>query len=128
MIERHDLGFGIYEFHDNYIIGEVGEGESVGIEEISQVVDLAKQKYTGNFGYISNRRKDYSLDLKVWAFSAQLINLKVYAFVVNDRSSPDILKLEMSYLEDSNPPEGTQLKVFTQLEEAVTWVRSTLRA
>ena len=123
MIEQHDLGFGTYQLHDNYLISEIGEGVSFGIDEISVVIDLVKQKYSGNFGYISNRKKDYSVDPIIWPFSAQLANLKVYAIVVNGRSRLDALKVEMAYLDESDFPKETKLQVFTQLEEAEAWVR-----
>jgi len=126
MVERHDLGFGPYEFHDNYLISEIGEGVSFGIDEISTVVDLVKQKYSGNFGYISNRTKDYSVDPVVWPFSAQLANLKVYAIVVSGNASLNPLKAEMTYLDESDFPEGTKFQLFTKLEEAEAWVSETL--
>jgi len=126
VVERKDLGFGVYEFHDNYIISEIGEGVSFGIDEISVVIDLVKQRYSGDFGYISNRKKDYSVNPIVWPFSAQLANLKVYAIVVSARSSLDALKLEMAFLEESGFPEGTKLQIFTEIEEAEAWVRATL--
>jgi len=126
VVERQDLGFGVYEFHDNYIISEIGEGVSFGIDEISVVIDLVKQRYSGDFGYISNRKKDYSVNPIIWPFSAQLANLKVYAIVVSARSSLDALKLEMAFLEESGFPEGTKLQIFTEIEEAEAWVRATL--
>jgi len=126
MIERQDLGFGVYEFHDSYLISEIREGVSFGIDEISTVVDLVKQKYPSNFGYISNRTKDYSVDPVVWPFSAQLANLKVYAIVVSGSASLNALKAEMAYLDDSDFPDGTKLQLFTKLEEAEAWVTETL--
>jgi len=126
MVERLDLGFGVYEFHENYLISEIGEGVSFGIDEISTVVDLVKQKYSGNFGYISNRTKAYSVDPVVWPFSAQLGNLKVCAIVVSGSASLSALKAEMSYLDESDFPEGTEMQIFSKLEDAKAWVTEML--
>ncbi len=126
MVKRYELGFATYEIHSNYIIGEVAEGVNYGIEEISQIQELIKNTFPGYFGYISNRLHDYSVDPKMWSFSFQIPGLSVYAIVVDDRKPPELLELELSFFEYFELPEDFQLKVFTELDKAITWTKTTL--
>jgi len=99
---------------------------SFGLDEISTVVDLVKKKYSGNFGYISNRTNAYSVNPIVWPFSAQLTNLKVCAIVVSGSAGLTALKAEMAYLDEADFPDGTKMQLFTDIEEAKAWITETL--
>ena len=58
-----DVGFASFQFYDNYVIATVREGVVLGQEEMAKFHEVFVNQYGDNpFGYISNRKNDYTIN------------------------------------------------------------------
>lgn len=58
-----DVGFANFQFYDIYVIATVGEGVVLGKEEMAKFYEVFENQYGDKpFGYISNRKNDYTIN------------------------------------------------------------------
>lgn len=123
MIEQVlELDFGKVWFKDNILIAELNEGILLDVESNRKLLAIGKKNF-GNepYGYISYRVNSYAVNPMVYLESASVSNLKAIAVVSTNALSRNNAVLERQFYKDSN-----SFEVFTNLEEAVSWVSSQL--
>ena len=109
---------GNLHLYDNYIIAEVNEGETVTTLYADIITDLGNTHYKSKpFIYISNRINSYAVDPIVYKKTSEIESLIGFAIVSKKRIA--LRNTEIESLFSSKP-----LKLFTNLEDAITWIKS----
>lgn len=118
-IIKTDIGK-IY-IHNNYMIAEVNEGETVSQFKYKIVIEAAKTYYKDKpFIYISNRINSYAVDPIVYKKTSEIENLVGFAIVSKNRIA--LRNTEIESLFSSKP-----LELFTHLDDALAWVKSVFK-
>ncbi|PRP66872.1 hypothetical protein [Nonlabens agnitus] len=118
----HELEFGKFSIYPNIMIGEIYEDVHFDLELNKIVCDIARSHFgdTKNFGYISHRLNNYSIDPMVHHLNKDFNNLKCFA-VVNPTGIKPAAKIESKfYYKD-------RFYSFLEMDEAVTWVSHILQ-
>jgi hypothetical protein len=104
--------------HDNYMVAEVNEGETVSKFKYKIVIEAARTYYQSKpFIYISNRINSYAVDPIVYKKASEIENLIGFAVVSKKRIA--LRNTEIESLFSSKP-----FKLFITMEEALKWVDS----
>ncbi|TLU66794.1 hypothetical protein FE810_04610 [Thalassotalea litorea] len=111
-----------FEIHQDFIIARFAEGSDQGLEEAVLVRALLADKFTGKFGWISDRINSYSIQPKfIEGVLEDFDHLKCMAWVTYGCA----IKTEVSKL-SGFIPESIEKKSFESLAEAVIWTKSYL--
>jgi len=120
MMEIVDSSNGAYEIHDKYVIARYFEGSSLGIEEAVFVNTLLRDRFSTEFGWISDRVNSYSTDpMVIKEMVKNVSHFKCAAWVSYGSS----LKAKASVL-PAFVPDRIKTNIFDSLPEAIEWVES----
>ncbi len=121
IIKKFD--FGELTIFENYIIGVMNKGISVNIDTVRFITNIAKEHFNDKpWGYISNRINSYALDPTVHMTAPEFEkNMKAFAAVTHRKETAMTSGLEQDIHEPSY-----EFSIFTNLDEAIEWVTSTL--
>ena len=71
-----DLEFATLELYDQYVIGKINSGILLDDQKIDVIYNVFKKHYHKPFGYIADRKNDYSVDPFCYKKADGLDNLK----------------------------------------------------
>ncbi|TLU66793.1 hypothetical protein FE810_04605 [Thalassotalea litorea] len=112
----------IYELHENYVIAKYFEGSDPGLQEAIFIYRFLAEKYTSDFGWISDRVNSYSSHPEfIHNLLEDFSNFKCIAWV----TYKDSLKTRISPL-PGFLPKRIKTSSFHSLPEAVAWTQTIL--
>lgn len=118
-----ELEFGRVWFSGNILIAELNEGILFDVENNRKLLEIGNETFAGQpYGYISYRKNSYAVNPMVYLESASAPNLKAIAVV----STSEICK-QNAVLERQFYKENNQFEVFSELEEAIQWMKMQLK-
>ncbi len=118
-----ELEFGRVWFLENILIAELDEGILFDVENNRKLLEIGSETFRDQpYGYISNRKNSYAVNPMVYIESANAPYLRAIAVV----SKSDICK-QNAVLERQFYKENNHFEVFSELEEAIDWMKSHLR-
>lgn len=125
LIQKHVFDkIGSFYFYDNFMISEIAEGVTVGMEMVLEVTHkYTKKYYSPNtpFVYIANRVNSYSIQPTIHFETKKLLpNTKGYAIVSYNAINNKIASLEKPFL-------SIPMQIFNTLEDAVSWAEALIR-
>lgn len=107
------------EFYEHYLIG-TPEEINIGVKEAEEVGNIANEFYTGNFGYVGNRKNLNSVDPMAYKYIEKNFPRAIaFAIVCYSDYSEKFLELEKKF-----QSEKFKFKGFTDLENAKVWMLS----
>lgn len=117
----HKLEFGEFKMYTDIMIGTIYEEVHFDLELNEIVCDLARSYYGDhhNFGYISHRLFNYSIDPMVHHMNKGFENLKCFAVVDPNGIKPAATIESKFYFKD-------KFYGFDNLEDAIQWTNSIL--
>jgi hypothetical protein len=121
-MNTHTLNFGLFQIYPEIMVGEIFEDIHFNLDLNTVVCNLARS-YFGNdtdFGYISHRKHNYSIDPMVHHMNKEFRNLKCFAIVDPNGIRPSATIESKFFFQD-------KFKSFYKLEDAIAWVHSVLR-
>lgn len=114
-----NLSFGSAKIFDHFIEININEGITFRTEDLETLFDLFDTYFPKKeFGYLSNRAKDYSLELTPGLYKSFHENLKATAVVCYSNSSFQNAKFEKEFY------KNVPCEVFREYEEAVNWLKT----
>ncbi len=105
------------EVFDDFIIAIMNEGITL-LPNYNDVLVSVSEKYFKNkcFGYITHRINSYSVDPRIYFETSKIKNLAAFAVVSSKQIDITNVELEKTFLKKP-------FKHFTELEEAINWVK-----
>jgi hypothetical protein len=122
--EKHSVtfDFGVAELHQDHMLMVMNEGVTVDSVINARLTDLASDHFGDRqFGYITHRKNSYSVDPHVYHETSKIENLVGFAIVSDKEIHLTTSQVESMFL---NKP----MKVFKEVEPAVKWIESLIRA
>lgn len=119
----YDLKSGKYSFYDDFLITEIGEGETVGKESLIEVLNLIKEHFGDDkpYGVVSHRLHSYSINLSELIPIANKFGRYIAnAVVVYSEMALHNFEIEKRLLRLNG-------EVFFNLEQAIDWVQSEIK-
>lgn len=118
-----ELDFGKVWFKENILIAEMDEGILFDVENNRKLLTIGRTHFSGeSYGYISYRVNSYAVNPMVYLESASTSNLKAIAVVTTNDTCKNNAILERQFYKESN-----SFEIFSNLEEAVNWMRYQLK-
>lgn len=118
-----ELNFGRVWFMENILIAELDEGILFDVDNNRKLLEIGSETFAEqHYGYISYRKNSYAVNPMVYIESAGAPNLKAIAVVSKSEICKQNAVLERQFYKESNPFE-----VFTELEEAIQWMKMQLK-
>ena len=114
---EHKLDLGRFVYYPHMSISEVSEGVHMDSENMSKLLQIAKDVYGNDipFIFISNRIHSYSIDpLGYYEAIKMFPNLKGYAIVSQDNRRRTLAVLEKLFIKKP-------VRVFDNLDKAAKW-------
>ena len=120
-MKTHRLQFGFFQIHPEFMVGEIFEDIHFNLDLNTVVCDLARSHFGNDtdFGYISHRKYNYSIDPMVHHMNKEFNNLKCFAIVDPNGIRPTAAIESKFFYQD-------KFKSFYELEDAIEWVKSVL--
>ncbi len=117
-----DIGFASFELYDDYLIATVKEGAVLQADEMNKFHEVFNNHYSNRpFGYISNRKYDYTIDptyyKEVDKYDIKLVGIATLCYT---KASYDTAKFAEKFF--SWPHEA-----FFTLEECTAWINTLLK-
>lgn len=118
---RLDIGFARFDLYDDYLIGTIKEGIVFNTFHLVKFHEIFDQHYSNRpFGYISNRKYDYTIDptcyFDVSNYSDRLVGIAVLCFSEASYNNAIFAK---QFLQRPQEPFYTE-------EECVNWIEELL--
>lgn len=118
-----ELDFGSVIIHEDFLIAVMNEGIVFDVSKNEKLLEIGAEVFQGKpYAYISNRINSYAVDPMVYKQSAKFQNLKVIAVV----SANDMTRTLASTVEKEFYIDANAFQVFTQLDDAISWVNEKL--
>ncbi|WP_026916131.1 hypothetical protein [Christiangramia portivictoriae] len=118
-----ELDFGSVIIHEDFLIAVMNEGIVFDVSKNEKLLEIGTEVFQGKpYAYISNRINSYAVDPMVYKQSAKFQNLKVIAVV----SANDMTRTLASTVEKEFYTDANAFQVFTQLDDAISWVNEKL--
>ena len=116
-----DIGFAQFELYDDYLIGTIKEGIVFNTFHLIKFHEIFDEHYSNRpFGYISNRKYDYTIDptcyFDVSNFSDRLVGIAVLCFSEASYNNAIFAK---QFIQRPQKP-------FYNEEDCVQWIRGLL--
>lgn len=116
-----DIGIGTAKIFDNIIEITINEGITFKTEDLKNLFNLFDTQFPDKkFGYLSNRKNDYSIDLSPALYKAFHANLTATATVCYSDLSFKNAKFEKEFYKHK------PFEAFRDYEEAVNWLKTHL--
>lgn len=109
---------------DNILLFEINDGIEVDADMVVELTRAADETMTGSFGILSNRINSYSLSFEAMNALAQYDNMSALAIVVYDAKSRMLVEAQ-NYLIAALKQKP--IKIFMDMESAVSWLQATLQ-
>ncbi len=121
MTRRLDLGIGILEFYDHFVIGLVNPDINFGQQERLLFLNACLDHFKENpFGYISVRTFSYSIDPLIYLELNKVESLKAFAVVYYTKLAKGNAELEGQFYKK---PFG----IFETQSEAMEWMTQQIK-
>ena len=116
-----DIGFVSFELHDDYLIGTVKEGVVLEAKEMGKFFEVFDAHYSGRpFGYISNRKSDYTINptyyKEVEKFDFDLVGAATLCYSVTSYNMAKFAEKLFTWNHEA----------FYTLEESVSYIKDLL--
>ena len=106
------------QFHDNYMIAIIKEGEHLNQRKTHLIEEAAKTNYKNKpFVYITHRKNSYSVDPVVYESASKISNLKGFAVVAEVILSKGNAEIERMFFKKP-------FEIFDTVEDAIVWAKS----
>ena len=112
-----DLGFGIFNFYENLIIGEIREGVVINADHALELMSFGIEYYPdlSTLVYLSDRKHSYSVDPTMHLETGKIFPMLAgYGIICYDSLNYRVAQLEQRFLPYPS-------KLFRSLEEAIEW-------
>ena len=122
-MDKYEYDWGTLSVEDHLIIGEMQEGEDIGVDVMEETFRLAEELFgKDEWGYISNRANSYSLHPIVYVRLKELGgNLAAYAAVLPSHKNPVYTETEKMVIDGF-----FEYAVFNSTDSARAWIQSIL--
>jgi hypothetical protein len=116
-----DIGFAHFELYDDYLVGTIKEGIVFNAFHLLKFHEIFDQHYSNRaFGYISNRKYDYTIDptayFDVSNYSERLVGIAVLCY---SKTSFNNAIFSRQFIQ-------RPLEAFYSMDESVAWIQSLL--
>ena len=116
-----DIGFASFELYDDYLVGTINEGVLFSSFHLLKFHEIFDEHYSGRpFGYISNRKYDYTIDptayFELSTYSKRLVGIAVLCYSENSFNNTNFAKQFID-----RPQEAFYTK-----EECISWLNNLL--
>jgi len=116
MVTTISYDFCNIEVYSNYIVVVMSEGITLTPAHNSVLLSISEKYFkNSSFGYITHRKKSYSVDPRIYLETSKIKNLAAFAIVSSkkiDKSNAEIEKLFFK----------KPFKHFIELDDAVNWI------
>ncbi len=124
MNEKIELECGILRVQDRILINEMDEGALLDVETNRRILEIGSEIFNNEvFGYISHRINSYAVNPMVYRDSAEHPLLKAIAVVSQSEMRRENARIEQQFYTNKN-----SFKIFSSLEEAVTWMNEIINS
>lgn len=114
------LPFTTLKFYAYYVVSQPLEGIVIGKSEVSELVEICSNYYTGkNFVYISHRIVNFSVNPMVYLQLERMKNLRGFGVVSRNASSLNMAAFEKNF---SKIP----YELFINFQKAQEWINHVL--
>jgi len=115
-----NLDFALIEIHPHFLISTIQEGVVFSIKHLEILYALFEEQYPNQkFGYISNRKFDYSIDPICYLESNKFHNLSCIAVWCHNETSYNTTKIEKTF-------NYLPFEAFFSYEECKKWIQEIL--
>ena len=116
LLKTIELDFVHIELYENYLISTVKEGMVFDKNELNIFYEIFETNFPGRaFGYISDRKFDYTVNPTCYLESSKYPNLLGMAIFCHNKKSFQTAQFECSFF---NRP----MEAFYSKEEAINWI------
>jgi len=120
MITLLEYHFCTIEVYNDYIVVVMNEGITVSPKYNEQLVNISQKYFKGKtFGYITNRIHSYSVDPSIYIQTSKIKNLAAFAIVSDKEISMSNAQIEKLFFKKP-------FQHFTNLEEAINWIKNSV--
>lgn len=124
MNDKIELECGILRVQDRILINEMDEGALLDVETNRRILEIGSEIFNNEvFGYISHRINSYAVNPMVYRDSAEHPLLKAIAVVSQSEMRRENARIEQQFYTNKN-----SFKIFSSLEEAVTWMNEIINS
>ena len=119
MIKKITFIFGELTIYDNYVLAVMKEGVTISPNYNDVLIDIsATYFHNKQFIYITHRVHSYSVDPQIYYQTEKIKNLIGFAVVSQNYQAKLNAQIEKMFFKKP-------FKIFTELEDAVTWAKET---
>ncbi|REE08181.1 hypothetical protein DFQ09_10857 [Winogradskyella pacifica] len=119
MIKKLTFIFGELTIYDNYVLAVMKEGVTISPNYNDVLIDIsATYFHNKQFIYITHRVHSYSVDPQIYYQTEKIKNLIGFAVVSQNYQAKLNAQIEKMFFKKP-------FKIFTELEDAVTWAKET---
>ncbi len=114
-IKCYDLGFAEVFVFENYLISQINDDVSIGLEHVDDLKKLIDEHYKDEkLVYISNRVSSYTVDPLVYPEIGRIDNLVGVAVITDSQINVDNAMVEKIFY-------SKEFKVFKSFEDSIRW-------
>ncbi|MBK1875979.1 hypothetical protein [Pelagicoccus mobilis] len=116
-VEKLSLDFGEFELSEELFIARINPAHNLTADDMALMVEVASERYSAPFGYISDRVNRYSVDpIAMSKIFDALPLLTSFAVVVGHQMGREMAKYEQGFAGHD------RFEVFWSLGKATDWV------
>ncbi len=120
-IECFDIGYADVFVFENYLVSQIKDGVSVGLEHVEDLKKMIDKHYRDEkLVYISNRIGSYSVDPLVYPEVGRIENLMGVAIVTDSPINTKNAQFEKIFY-------NKEFVIFKTLSEAIVWATATIK-
>jgi hypothetical protein len=116
LLKSIELDFARLDLYENYLVSTIKEGVIFGKNELTTFYQIFDSYYPGKpFGYISDRKFDYTVNPTCYLKSSQYPSLLAMAILCHNDKSFKTAQFERSFYE-------RPMEAFYDKEQSVNWI------
>ena len=122
IVREYNLGIGIVQVYENYMVAVLEEGATLTLERTYQIIGISEIHFRDKpFGYISLRKHSYAIDPTVYTYLRELENMKAFAIVSVKEIDMHNFKIEKLFYKKP-------MKFFIEYDNALSWVKKRVKS
>ncbi|MGB5435260.1 MAG: STAS/SEC14 domain-containing protein [Maribacter sp.] len=122
IVREYNLGIGIVQVYENYMVAILEEGATLTLERTYQIIGISEIHFRDKpFGYISLRKHSYAIDPTVYTYLRELENMKAFAIVSVKEIDMHNFKIEKLFYKKP-------MKFFIEYDNALSWVKKRVKS
>ena len=122
IVREYNLGIGIVQVYENYMVAILEEGATLTLERTYQIIGISEIHFRDKpFGYISLRKHSYAIDPTVYTYLRDLENMKAFAIVSVKEIDMHNFKIEKLFYKKP-------MKFFIEYDNALSWVKKRVKS